>query len=152
MTRFTLLLAFMIPLFIHAQGKKMDKATAEKEVTEKINLLTKAMVDADEQLLSQLASDKLVYGHSLGAVEDKAAFVRNIVNGNSDFVTIDITEQTIMISGNVAIVRHKLHAKTADKGKQPGEVRLVIMQTWQKQKKDNDWKMIGRQAVRPPQQ
>ena len=110
------------------------------------------MVDADEQTLRKLASDKLVYGHSLGAVEDKEAFVTNIVNGNSDFVSIDITEQTITISGNAAVVRHKLYAKTADKGKQPGEVRLVIMQVWQRQKADNEWRLLARQAVRPPQQ
>ena len=142
------LFILMFPLFASAQSKQIQ---SEKEVAEKVNQLVKAMVDADEAMLKSLASDKLVYGHSLGAVEDKAAFVQNIVNGNSDFVTIDITDQTITVSGNVAIVRHKLYAKTNDKGK-PGEVRLVIMQVWQKTKKDNDWKMVGRQAVRPPQQ
>ncbi|MFN5762525.1 MAG: nuclear transport factor 2 family protein, partial [Sphingobacteriales bacterium] len=110
-----------------------------------------AMIDADENMLKSLTSDKLVYGHSLGAVEDKTAFVQNIVNGNSDFVTIDITDQTLTISGNAAIVRHKLYAKTNDKGK-PGEVRLVIMQVWQRTKKDGEWKLLARQAVRPPQQ
>lgn len=142
------LLIFLFPLFTNAQSKQNQ---AEKEVAEKVHQLVKAMIDADEPMLKALTSEKLVYGHSLGAVEDKAAFVQNIVNGNSDFVTIDLTDQTITISGNVAIVRHKLFAKTNDKGK-PGEVRLVIMQVWQKNKKDNDWKMIGRQAVRPPQQ
>ena len=131
---------------------QMSKSESEKIIAEKISQLTKAMVDADEQTLRKLASDKLVYGHSLGAVEDKEAFVTNIVNGNSDFVSIDITEQTITISGNAAVVRHKLYAKTADKGKQPGEVRLVIMQVWQRQKADNEWRLLARQAVRPPQQ
>lgn len=140
------LFILLFPIFTQAQV-----ATSKKEVADKVSQLVKAMIDADEATLKSLSSDKLVYGHSLGAVEDKATFVQNIVNGNSDFVTIDITDQTITISGNVAIVRHKLYAKTNDKGK-PGEVRLVIMQVWQRTKKDNDWKMLARQAVRPPQQ
>ncbi len=140
------LLIFLFPLVINAQSNP-----SEKEVADKVSQLIKAMIDADENMLKSLTSDKLVYGHSLGAVEDKAAFVQNIVNGNSDFVTIDITDQTLTISGNVAIVRHKLYAKTNDKGK-PGEVRLVIMQVWQRTKKDGEWKLLARQAVRPPQQ
>ncbi|MEY3436767.1 MAG: hypothetical protein RL335_1223 [Bacteroidota bacterium] len=140
------LLIFLFPLVINAQSNP-----SEKEVADKVSQLIKAMIDADENMLKSLTSDKLVYGHSLGAVEDKAAFVQNIVNGNSDFVTIDITDQTLTISGNAAIVRHKLYAKTNDKGK-PGEVRLVIMQVWQRTKKDGEWKLLARQAVRPPQQ
>ncbi|MFN5641685.1 MAG: nuclear transport factor 2 family protein [Sphingobacteriales bacterium] len=140
------LLIFLFPLVINAQSNP-----SEKEVADKVSQLIKAMIDADENMLKSLTSDKLVYGHSLGAVEDKTAFVQNIVNGNSDFVTIDITDQTLTISGNAAIVRHKLYAKTNDKGK-PGEVRLVIMQVWQRTKKDGEWKLLARQAVRPPQQ
>jgi len=98
--------------------------------------------------LEKIAANGLSYGHSSGKVEDKAAFVENIANGNSDFVTIDLTEQTIYVSGSTAIVRHKFSATTHDKGKDPGAVKLAIITVWQKEKKE--WKMLARQAVKLP--
>jgi ketosteroid isomerase-like protein len=71
--------------------------------------------------------------------------VEKIVSGKSDFVSIDLAEQTISISGKVALVRHILHAKTNDGGK-PGEVHLRILLVWQK--KGGQWKLLARQAVK----
>ena len=62
-------------------------------------------------------------------------------------VTITITEQTIKVVGDTAIVRHALSAQTNDSGK-PGTVSLKVLGIWQKQ--GGTWKMIARQAVRPP--
>jgi hypothetical protein len=39
-----------------------------------------------------------------------------------------------------------LFAKTADLGKEPGEVSLDILYVWQKTK--NGWKLLARQAVK----
>jgi hypothetical protein len=49
-----------------------------------------------------------------GHIDDKKEFVDKLTNGSSDFVTIDLSEQTISISDKVAIVRHTLNAKTND--------------------------------------
>ena len=114
-------------------------------VANAVEALKKAMIDADKTVLENLAADGLSYGHSSGKVEDKAEFVRAIVSGESDFVTIDLTEQTIKIVGNNAIVRHKLSAKTNNKG-QAGTANIAILLVWQKQK--GQWKMLARQAVK----
>jgi ketosteroid isomerase-like protein len=106
------------------------------------------MIDGDSVMLDKLTTENLLYGHSSGQVQDKPAFIHSFTSSSSDFVTIDLTEQTITLSGNTAIVRHKLSATTNDNGK-PGAVKLVVMTVWQKHHKD--WKMIARQAVRPPQ-
>jgi ketosteroid isomerase-like protein len=103
------------------------------------------MTDADKTALENLADDQLSYGHSSGHIDDKKAFVDKIVSGKSDFVSIDLAEQTITISGKVAIVRHILNAKTNDGGK-PGEVHLKVMLVWQKQ--GGQWKLLARQAVK----
>lgn len=129
----------MIAIPMNAQTKQ------EKEVAAAVEQLRKAMVDADSIVLSDLTDDKLTYGHSGGKVETKNDFVRTIVSGKSDFVTIDLTDQTIQVSKDVAIVRHKLSAKTNDDGK-PGEVTLKILTVWQKIK--GSWKMLARQAVK----
>ena len=137
-----LIIALIFSTTVTAQSKK------EQEVATAVEALRKAMVDADQSMLEKLADDSLSYGHSGGKVESKSAFVENIVNGNSDFVTIDLTGQTIYVSGKTAIVRHRLSATTNDKGKGPGTVNIAIMTVWQKEKKE--WKMLARQAVKLP--
>ena len=117
----------------------------EKQVAEAVEQLKTAMINADKNLLEKLAGEKLSYGHSGGAVEDKKAFVEKIVSGKSDFVTIDLSDQVIGISGKTAIVRHQLKATTNDGGK-PGEVSLKVLLVWQKN--NGNWKLLARQAVK----
>lgn len=117
----------------------------EKAVADAVEQLRTAMVDGNKARLENLVMEKLSYGHSGGHIDDKKEFVEKLTNGQSDFVTMDLTEQTISISGDVAVVRHIMTAKTNDNGK-PGEVHLKILLIWQKQK--NGWKLLARQAVK----
>ena len=107
-----------------------------------------AMIDPTPAALNALVADDLSYGHSGGKVDTKASFIADLMSGASDFVTIAITDQTIKLVDNVAIVRHTLTADTNDSGK-PGKVSIKILGVWQKQ--GGDWKLLARQAVRPPQ-
>lgn len=129
----------LIISFSFAQSKK------EKAVADAVEKLRVAMIDANKTDLENSVADQLSYGHSGGHIDDKKEFVEKIVSGKSDFVTLDLTEQTIAISGKTAIVRHILSAKTNDGGK-PGEVHLRILMIWQKQK--GGWKLLARQAVK----
>ena len=117
----------------------------EKAVADAVEKLRVAMIDANKADLENSVADQLSYGHSGGHIDDKKEFVEKIVSGKSDFVTLDLTEQTIAISGKTAIVRHILSAKTNDGGK-PGEVHLRVLMIWQKQK--GGWKLLARQAVK----
>ncbi|RYY57562.1 MAG: nuclear transport factor 2 family protein [Chitinophagaceae bacterium] len=107
--------------------------------------LHQAMIDANGEVLGRIVVDSLNYGHSTGMVEGKQQFISRIVSGQSGWVTIDIKDQVITISGKTAIVRHILHATTDDNNK-PGEVNLRVMQVWQKDK--GGWKLFGRQAMK----
>ncbi len=118
----------------------------EKQVADAVEKLRVAMVDANKANLESMVSDKLSYGHSGGHLEGKAEFVEKIVSGKSDFVTIELKDQTISITGKTAIVRHILDAKTNDSGK-PGEVHLLVLMVWQKE--GGRWILIARQAVHP---
>ena len=122
-----------------AQSKK------EAQVNAAVEKLKLAMVSGERAALESIAFDQLSYGHSGGLVETKAQFVDKIASGASDFVSIELKNQTITVSGNTAIVRHELHATTNDNNK-PGEVHLKIMLVWQKQSKE--CKLLGRQAVK----
>lgn len=123
----------------------MAQSKEETAVAAAVESLKQAMISGEKNALEKIADDKLTYGHSSGKIEDKAAFVEAIASGKSDFVSIDLTEQTISVSGDVAIVRHKLSAATNDGGN-PGTVKLAILTVWKKQGKA--WKLLARQAVK----
>ena len=122
-----------------ADGGAGAAAAAEK--------LRVAMVDPTRPALDALVADDLSYGHSGGKVDTKASFISDLLDGKSDFVTIAITDQTVKVVKDVALVRHTLSAQTNDSGK-PGNVTIKILQVWQQQ--GGQWKLLARQAVRPP--
>jgi ketosteroid isomerase-like protein len=117
----------------------------EQAVTAAVESLRKALIDPDKATLDRLTLDQLTYGHSSGMIQDKAAFMEALLSGKSDFVSIDLTEQTLKIAGNTAWVRHVLTATTNDGGK-PGQTKLSVLLVWQKQK--GEWRLLARQAVK----
>ncbi|WP_221390561.1 nuclear transport factor 2 family protein [Dyadobacter sp. NIV53] len=124
------------------------QSSDEKAVADAVEKLRVAMLDAKESDLNKLTSADLSYGHSNGLLEDKKEFIRALTSEESNFTRIEITEQTIKISGDIALVRHKLMGDTHNKGKDPAPVKLGIFMVWQKSK--GDWLLIGRQAFKLP--
>lgn len=120
----------------------------ETKVAAAVEALKKAMVEADSVNLYALTLPGLSYGHSSGHVDDQRQFVEKITSGKSDFVSINLSEQSIRISKKTAIVRHKLDAVTNDNGK-PGEVHLWVLLVWQKE--GGNWRLLARQAVKNQQ-
>jgi len=123
----------------------LGQSQEEKAVAKAVENLRLALISGDAKALDALAADNLSYWHSSGKHEDKAAFIESLTTGKSDFVSIDLTDQTIKVSGNVAIVHHILSAKTNDNG-QPGQVKIGILLVFQKQ--GTDWKLFARQAYK----
>lgn len=137
------MISFVIALTVFVSLNAQVKQ--EKAVLAAVEKLRLAMISGNEAELRAVSSEKLSYGHSGGLVENQQQFVEKFKTGASDFVTIELKNQTITISGNTAIVRHELHATTNDNNK-PGEVHLRVMLVFQKQAKE--WKLLGRQAVK----
>ncbi len=80
-------------------------------------------------------------------MQNKQEFIASFTSGDSVFVDIEITGQTVRVIGDTAVVRHILSASTNDKGKGPGSVKINILLVWVK----NDaqlWQLVARQAVR----
>lgn len=141
----SILLSATIAVFLctAALGQTKD----ESAVANAVESLRKAMIDPDKAALDNITAAELSYGHSSGKIEDKAAFMDALLAKRSDFVSIELTEQTIQVIGNTAVVRHKLSANTNDNGN-PGTVKLGVMLIWQKQ--HNEWKLLARQAFKLP--
>lgn len=139
MKRIIFLLTPFIISFSFAQSKH------ERNVAIAVEELKNAMIHANSSMLERYTSEKLSYGHSSGKVEGQESFIQSLTSGASDFVTIDLTEQTIFVNGKTAIVRHKLSATTNDAGK-PGSVKLSILLVWQRE--NGEWKLLARQSVK----
>lgn len=138
---FLLFLVLVTGTLVHAKSSAKDSVA----VANAVEAFRKAMVDPTAANLVELTSPLLSYGHSGGAIDNQQLFVDKLVSGKSDFVEINFTNQSITVSGNVALVRHELHAKTNDGGK-PGEVHLKVLLVWQKHK--SGWLLLARQAVK----
>lgn len=142
---FTILAVVLFQFSVSAQNPAKSKD--ETAVAARVETLRQAMIDADGSKLKELTSEGLSYGHSNGNIQNQAVFVEKIVNGESDFVSIEFQNQTIEIVGDAAIVRHNLAAHTRDGGVDK-DIKIGIMLIWQKQK--NKWLLIARQAYKLP--
>jgi hypothetical protein len=117
----------------------------EKEVASAVEILKKGIVEANKNLLENITADELVYGHSSGKVQNKVEFIAEIISGQPKYLSVDMSDQTIKIAGNTAIVRHIYSAETISNGT-PGNLKIGNMLIWQKQ--HGKWKLLARQAYK----
>lgn len=128
-----------------AQTKNVSKE--ENAVANSVEAFRKALINPSVNQLKELTSKDLSYGHSSGVLQNQELFIEKLLNGESDFVTIEFQNQSIQISGDVAVVRHNLAAHTKDSGVEK-DIKIGIMLVWQKQK--GKWLLIARQAFKLP--
>ena len=120
---------------------------ADDPTIEKRDDFRQALLNPTEAALKNLTSSDLTYGHSSGLMENQSEFIQKLVSGTSDFVTIDLQDQSIKMFGDVAVVRHTLVADINDGGK-ANSIKIGVMLVWQKQ--SGEWKLIARQAFKFP--
>ncbi|RYY68065.1 MAG: nuclear transport factor 2 family protein [Chitinophagaceae bacterium] len=126
-------------------------ATAQKKALNDLKYALEvwrlAMISGDRGQLMQTTTPGLSYGHSSGLIETQEQFVEKLASGKSDFVSINISNETIQLYKNTAIVRHELNAETNDNGT-PGTVKLKVLLVWVQQ--GNGWLLAARQATKFP--
>lgn len=138
-----LVAAFSSMALVTPAANAADETAAIEAAAEQLRAL---MVDPDKAKLEALIAPELSYGHSSGQVDTRERFVDDLMSGASDFLSIDISEQSVQAAGDTSIVRHTLTGDTHNKGKDPAKVNLRILQIWQHQ--GGDWQLLARQAVR----
>lgn len=137
-----LALSFMLVFFtltIQAQSKK------EQQLTRVLETFRHNLIDPNETALLSITSPKLSYGHSAGLVENQTVFIANLMSGKSDFVSIDIQDQSLDIDNNNAYVRHTFNAVAIADAKTE-TIKLKILSVWVYEK--GAWKLRARQAVK----
>lgn len=123
------------------QINSLDKLAVENAV-ENLRLL---MITPDKEALDALVGAELHYGHSDGDLEDKATFIETLMSKKSDFLSIELSQQTINLYSNTAVVRHILKAATFD-DQIPRNIKLLILSVWNRS--NDSWKIVARQAVK----
>ena len=126
-----------------AQISIIDKD--KKAVELSVELLHKAIIEADSTALFDLTTKELTYGHSSGAVENRALFIANLLSGKSDFAEITVSDQDITIKGEAAWVRFNMAAKLMNAGTTT-PITLKILYVWIRE--NGNWKLLARQAVK----
>lgn len=140
-----ILFLFLSLNLVIINGCKSDK-TATPSLTETISKFYKTLIEPTRDELASFVSDSLSYGHSSATIENKAQFIETLMEGKSNFLLIDIKDQTVHIQNNTAVVRHNLYAKIHDKDKPEMMIALHILSVWELV--DGKWILWARQAVK----
>jgi Domain of unknown function (DUF4440) len=143
----TLVLSMVVMALALLAGAPVAAAPSgdEAAVAQAVETFRNAMLKADRAQFEALTADQLSYGHSAGRVETKAQFIDAATSGRSTWKFITLTDQTIQIVGNNAIVRHTLSGETERDGK-TNSVKIGVLMVWHKP--DGNWQLLARQAVR----
>lgn len=154
-------LIFMLIITLFVVGCQQQEKKSKAQEIENIDTLPKpskveiekviehfnaAMVNPTKEVLENLCSEGLTYGHSSGLIQNKEEFINDLINGPFDFLSVSAPEQTIHLSGNTAVVRHIFLAAAIKEG-QPLEIRIGNIQVYRRAK-DGSWKLLARQAYK----
>ena len=112
-----------------------------------VEALTKAMLAGDRAGLMAVTHERLSYGHSAGRIENRQQFIDPLANKTSIFRSMNVSDQTIDVVGDDAIVRHVLRGESESNGR-VNPVNIGILQVWKQQA--DGWKLLARQAFTRP--
>jgi len=123
---------------------RADDAT---DITAAVEAFRIGLKDGNRAGLEAVVSSDLSYGHSSARVENRQQFLDNATSGAAPFRTLDLSDQTVRVTGDTAVVRHRFTAEQQSGG-QMVNVRIGVLQVWQKQ--SGRWLLLARQAFALP--
>ncbi|HYC29022.1 MAG TPA: nuclear transport factor 2 family protein [Chitinophagaceae bacterium] len=120
---------------------------AEQKVWDRVEALTNAIfVKRDSAALLDIVNDKVTYGHSGGAIEDKPTMIHKAMVSKTTYRNQQFEKISIQVQDRVAIVRHNFRAISIDENGKETPLDLGILQVWKKE--GNKWRIWARQAVK----
>ena len=121
----------------------IDQSKEINAVSAAVEAFRKATIAADKSALDKLTANELSYGHSSGRLETKAEFIESLTSGKSGFSAIELSDQTITIVDNTALVRHGFNGASR---RESANLKLSILTVWLQQQ--GEWKLVARQAAK----
>ena len=113
----------------------------------------KAQETNDFATLERLLADDLVYTHSSGNVDSKAAYIDSLRSGKARYLKIAPDDLKVRVVGDLALIHGRgVFTLETNVNGQKGEnpLHLSFLDIWQK--KNGKWQMIAWQSTRivPP--
>ena len=135
-----IILFLSIATFSFSQDEK-----GRMEIMMKMLTLKNALVAKDSVVLSKVLADDVTYGHTNAMIQTKAELIRDVVLLVQDYKSIEPSDMKIRFYDNTAIVN--MNSKVVmNYQSQPLELSMKITFTWIK--KNKDWQLVARQAVK----
>ncbi len=139
---------FLLLILVGTENRASAQSQDEKQIARAIEQLRIVMMQPDSAVLASLVSDDLEYVHSSGTVRNKQGFINEFMKRQTNVTNVVFTNQTIKLSGDVAIVRHRMVADAHNPG-YPPLIDIIVMMVWKKE--HGNWKMLARQAAKLPE-
>jgi len=138
---------YLIPILSCIYTNISAQSPDTEYIAQAIEKLRIVMMNPDSVVLANLASDDLEYVHSSGTVRDKKGFINEFMKRQTNVTNVVFSNQTIKLSGDMAIVRHRMVADARNPG-YPPLIDIIVMMVWKKE--NGDWKLLARQAAKLP--
>ena len=139
--------ALAVPGLLLSGFSSAEASADEAAVTENVEVLRKAILEADKSKLEQVAAGQISYGHSDGRVETKDQFINGVMTRKQTVKSLAFPDLKVAVVGNAAVARHIYLAESELEGKAT-TTRIGALQVWQKQ--EGAWKLLARQGFRLP--
>jgi ketosteroid isomerase-like protein len=130
-------------------GPALAEAGDEVAVKKAVEEYRIAYLKQDKAQLEAITLPQLTYSHSDGHLQDKAQFIKGVMDRKSTLKSLEFPDLTVHVVGDVAIVRHLLVQESELDGKTTN-VKIGVIQVLKKQ--DGGWKLLARAAYPAPQQ
>jgi ketosteroid isomerase-like protein len=121
-----------------------DEAAVKHAVEE----MRTAYIKKDKAQLEALTAPQLSYSHSDGRIQDKAEFIKGVMDRKGTVKSLEYPDLKIHVVGDVAIVRHLWVSETETDGKTTN-TKIGVMQIWHKT--GGDWKLLARSSYKLPE-
>jgi len=129
--------SFCITQTVYGQSQKNLDSVLEE--------FRSALINPDDATLLRLTSKDLTYGHSNGVIENQDQFIEALKNGPSKFVAIQVSDQSITLVDDLALVRQNLGGDVQT-GEAVSKLNLGVLLVWKKEK--SGWQLVARQAFK----
>ena len=129
-------------------GPALAESGDEEAVKKAVADMRTAYLKQDKAALESMTAPQLTYSHSDGRIEDKAQFIKGVMDRKATVKSLEYPELTVAVAGDTAIVRHLWVSESELDGKVTN-TRIGVMQVYKKQ--DGGWKLLARAAYTLPQ-
>ena len=129
-------------------GPALAESGDEEAVKKAVADMRTAYLKQDKAALESMTAPQLTYSHSDGRIEDKAQFIKGVMDRKATVKSLEYPEMAVYVVGNTGVARHLWVSQTELDGKVT-DTKIGVMQVWQKD--GGGWKLLARASYRLPE-